>query len=238
MQFPTPLIPARLLRRYKRFLADMQLADGSEIVAHCPNPGSMLGLAVPGTSCWLSRHQGTRRKLANGWELAELGPALVGLNTGQANAIVAEALAAGRIAALQGYDEIRREVRVGAQSRLDFLLTGGKQPDCYVEVKSVTLSRIPGLAEFPDARTSRGTRHLEELAGLAAAGQRTMLLFLVQRDDCSHVRCAADIDPVYAATLKAVAGQIEIRAFACRFGRDGNRPVTIELNREIPVEII
>lgn len=237
MLLPTPLIQARLLRRYKRFLADMQLADGSEILAHCPNPGSMLGLAERGTLCWLSDHRGTSRKLGYGWELAELGSALVGLNTGQANAITAEALAAKRIAALQDYSEIRREVRVGAQSRLDFLLTGGGKPGCYLEVKSVTLSRAAGLAEFPDARTSRGTRHLQELAALAQTGQRAVLLFLVQRDDCNHLRPAADIDPLYAATLREVADRVEIRAYACRFGRDCGHPTSIEFDREIPVEI-
>jgi sugar fermentation stimulation protein A len=257
MLFPTPLIPARLQRRYKRFLADVILPDGSAALAHCPNPGSMLGLAEPETLCWLSDHRGTARKLPYGWEVSEVGnPAtqvqagrhFVGINTGLANAIVAEALAAGRIPALTGYDEIRREVRVGTQSRLDFLLLrragtpeaptqDDKRRACYVEVKSVTLSRAAGLAEFPDARTARGARHLAELAELAAAGHRAMLLFLVQRDDCTRVRCAADIDPFYAAALRQVAGSVEIRAYGCDFAQADGRPLGITLSGEIPVDL-
>ena len=249
MDFTTPLIPARLLRRYKRFLADVILPDGSAAVAHCPNPGSMLGLAEPGTICWLSDHRGSSRKLPFGWEIAELpGPVadharhFVGINTGHANATVAEALAAGRIEALSGYAEIRREVKVGSRSRLDFQLRRGPAPgsasgveSCFVEVKSVTLSREAGLAEFPDARTERGARHLLELAELAAAGHRAVLLFLVQRADCTRVSCAADIDPGYAATLRQVAGRIEIRAYRCDFALNGDRPDGIALAAEIPM---
>jgi sugar fermentation stimulation protein A len=250
MLFPTLLIPARLRRRYKRFLADVILPDGSEAIAHCPNPGSMLGLAAPDTICWLSDHRGTARKLSYGWEVSELTGIsdrkprpLIGINTGLANAIVAEALADRRIPTLSAYTEIRREVRVGTQSRLDFQLLpshdeiGADTRSCFVEVKSVTLSRTAGLAEFPDARTSRGTRHLAELAELAAAGHRAMLLFLVQRDDCGLVRCAADIDPVYAAALRQVAGPVEIRAYACDFARTEDRPLGISLAQEMPVDL-
>jgi len=263
MLFPTPLIPARLQRRYKRFLADVTLPDGSAAVAHCPNPGSMLGLAEPETLCWLSDHRGTARKLSYGWEVSEIGshaaPAqtdrhFVGINTSLANVIVAEALTAGRVPALTGYDEIRREVKVGTQSRLDFLLLrrphtadvpttsetpgrGDNRRTCYVEVKSVTLNRVAGLAEFPDARTARGARHLAELAELAAAGHRAMLLFLVQRDDCTRVRCAADIDPFYAAALRQVAGTVEIRAYGCDFAQADGRPLGITLAGEIPVDL-
>jgi len=245
MKFAAPLIPARLQRRYKRFLADVLLPDGSEVIVHCPNPGSMLGLADPGTVCWLSDHRGGSRKLPFGWEIAELpGPVadlssrLVGINTGHANAIVAEALAAGRIGSLADYREIRREVKVGSRSRLDFQLLGGPASNaesCFVEVKSVTLSRLPGLAEFPDARTERGARHLLELAELAAAGHRAVLLFLVQRADCHSVRCAADIDPTYAATLQQVADRVEIRAYRCDFDLNGDSPLGIALAAEIPV---
>ncbi|HVJ39970.1 MAG TPA: DNA/RNA nuclease SfsA [Dongiaceae bacterium] len=280
MDYPTPLIPARLLRRYKRFLADVILPDGSEAIVHCPNPGSMLGLADAGTVCWLSDHRGGSRKLPFGWELAELvaplqttpaqapqaqapqaqaapakiaplpaapgetgGRHLVGINTGHANIIVAEALAAGRIAALAGYDEIRREVKVGSRSRLDFQLLrqpggqSGPAPSCFVEVKSVTLSRHRGLAEFPDAPTTRGARHLTDLADLAAQGHRAVLLFLVQRDDCSRVSCAADIDPAYASTLRQVAGQVDIHAYGCAFTWTDGRPAALSLAGEIPVEL-
>jgi sugar fermentation stimulation protein A len=247
MLLPSPLIPARLLRRYKRFLADVILPDGSAAVAHCPNPGSMLGLAAPGTVCWLSDHRGSSRKLPFGWELTELTDplhaerpgALVGINTGLANAIVAEALSQRRMTAFADYDDIRREVPVGTTSRLDFQLgrnSAGSAPVCYLEVKSVTLSRQPGLAEFPDSRTARGAKHLLELAALAAAGHRAVLLFLVQRDDCRRVRCAGDIDPSYDALLREVAGRVEIRAYGCDIGRVDGQPAAITLAEELLVE--
>lgn len=274
LNYATPLIPARLVRRYKRFLADVILPDGSETIVHCPNPGSMLGLAEPGGICWLSDHRGGSRKLPFGWELAELAvPAprpsllavpvqnaliqaghiqaahsqaghgcLVGINTGHANTIVAEALADGRIAALAGYDEIRREVKVGSRSRLDFQLVRrsaaqAASPEiCFVEVKSVTLSRQRGLAEFPDAPTARGARHLAELAELAAQGHRAVLLFLVQREDCDLVSCAADIDPAYAAALQAVAGKVEILAHGCAFAWKDGHPAGITLAGPLPLQ--
>ncbi len=223
MQFDTTLIEARLVRRYKRFLGEMELADGSRITAHCPNPGSMLGLAEPGSRCWLSHRPDPRRKLAYGWELVEAGGTLVGIHTGRANAVVAEGLCAGRIPGLPSA-VIEREIRVGTQSRLDFRLTGPDGRFCYVEVKSVTLSRQPGLAEFPDATTARGAKHLTELAELAAAGHRAVLLFLVQRGDCNRLAPAADIDPRYAAGLARVRQQgVEVLAMACRTLAPGDR---------------
>jgi sugar fermentation stimulation protein A len=218
MRFTSPLIEARLIRRYKRFLADMEL--GSEIVTvHCPNPGSMLTLAEPGSRCWLSPKTGT--KLPYGWELVETqAGALVGINTGKANAIVAESLAAGRLGDLPKA-AITREVRVG-ESRLDFRLADAAGRPCWVEVKSVTLSRRLGVAEFPDSRTARGARHLAELAALAQRGERAVLLFLVQRADCAEMVLAQDIDPHYTAALsQARAKGVEIRAFSCRISAGG-----------------
>jgi sugar fermentation stimulation protein A len=237
MRFSAPLVRATLIRRYKRFLADLRLPDGSEIVAHCPNPGSMMGLAEPGFTCWLSDHRATARKLPYGWELVEFGgntpkPHFVGINTSLANGIVAEALADQRIAALTGYGEIRREVKVGTASRLDFCLHDQALGECFVEVKSVTLSRKPGLAEFPDARTARGARHLQELDNLAKQGKRAVLLFLVQRDDCHSLRIAGDIDPAYLAAIRAVAPRIEILAHACDLGPEG-----IELAAGLPIDL-
>jgi sugar fermentation stimulation protein A len=215
MQFSPPLVEARLIKRYKRFLADVEIA-GKYLTVHCPNPGSMMGLAEPGSRCWLMPKTGT--KLPYGWELVESATsgvtALVGINTARANAIVAEGLAAGKFADLPRAT-VEREVKVGA-SRLDFRLADQDARPCWVEVKSVTLSRRAGIAEFPDAKTDRGSRHLGELATLAKAGQRAVLLFLMQRSDCREVRLAADIDPTYAAAMTQARAQgVEIRAFSC-----------------------
>jgi sugar fermentation stimulation protein A len=230
MRFASPLLRATLQRRYKRFLADILLPDGSTVVAHCPNPGSMLGLAEPGLAVWLSRSDDPRRKLAHCWELVEAG-ALVGVNTGRANALAAEAIGAGALAPLAGYDTMQREVRCG-DSRLDFLLTGPAGPPCYLEVKSVTLRRRPhGPAEFPDAVTARGARHLATLAGLAATGARAVLLFLAQRNDADAFTLARDIDGAYAAAFdRARAAGVECLCYACTVTPKGitvARPLTV-----------
>ena len=172
MRFQTDLIPARLIRRYKRFLADVRLADGTEATAHCPNPGAMTGLAEPGARIWLEPNDDAKKKLKYGWRLTELpGGHFAGIDTGVANRVVAEALANGRIAALAGYDQIRAEVNYGGNSRVDFRLSGSQGPPTYVEVKSVTLCRQPDLAEFPDTVTKRGTKHLGELGRASGAGR-------------------------------------------------------------------
>lgn len=232
MQFPEPLVPGVLLRRYKRFLADVALDGGGEVVAHCANPGSMLGLAEPGNRVWLSAADSPTRKLRWSWELVEVdGSCLVGINTARANAVVAEALTAGLIAELAGYETVRREVRYGTASRVDFLLERAGAPPCYLEVKSVTLMRGGALAEFPDAVTARGSRHLAELAAIARAGGRAVLLFLVQRADCTGVAAAADIDPAYAAALeRAKADGVEILCYSCRLS-----PAGITLHAPLPL---
>lgn len=204
MRYASPLISACLVRRYKRFLADMVLEDGTAITAHCANPGSMLSLAVPGHRCWLSHNPAPHRKLAYSWELEEMPTGCVGLNTARANQIVAEALAAGAIPELRRWPNVRREADDGHGSRLDFHLSGPDGSVCWLEVKSVTMSRSPGLAEWPDAKSARGLRHLEALAALAARGDTAALLFLAQRSDCTDFRIAADIDPAYARALGAI----------------------------------
>ncbi|MEZ5889902.1 MAG: DNA/RNA nuclease SfsA [Xanthobacteraceae bacterium] len=220
MRFPAPLMRATLIRRYKRFLADVALADGSVETVHVANPGAMPGLAVPGATIWLSRSANPARKLPLSWELVEVelgaGPELVVVNTAHANALAAEALASGAMAELAGYATARREVKYGTRSRIDFLLEEPGRPPCYVEVKAVTLMRRPGPAEFPDAVTARGARHLDELRAMAAAGHRAVMLFLVQIASADRLTLARDIDPRYGQAFdRALAAGVEAIAYRC-----------------------
>lgn len=203
MYFQTPLVPARLLRRYKRFLADAVLEkDGREITAHIANPGSMLGLADPGTRIWLEPNDDPAKKLKFGWRLVDHENGhFTGVDTMAANRVLKAALKAGEITELAVYSEVRPEVKYGDSSRIDFLLSGPNLPDAYLEVKSVTLSRQPGLAEFPDSVTARGAKHLAELTEMLHQGHRAVMLYLVQRSDCSRFDLARDIDPTYAAAF-------------------------------------
>ncbi len=216
MKLP-PLVPATLIKRYKRFLADVELDSGETLTAHVANPGSMIGLADPGMRVWLSRSDNPKRKLAYSWELLEIGGALVGINTGHPNRLVTEAIEAGAIAELAGYADLRREVKYGKNSRIDILLEGGSDPrPCYVEVKNVHLSRQPPLAEFPDSVTARGTKHLVELGDMVEEGHRAVMLFLVQRTDCTHFSLAADIDSTYAETLETAQKRgVEVLCYGC-----------------------
>ncbi len=200
MRFQTDLVPARLIRRYKRFLADCTLADGTEITAHCANPGSMMGLAEPGTLVWLEPNDDPKKKLNYGWRLVDHENGhFTGVDTSLPNRVLRAALEAREIDALEAYTAVQPELKYGENSRVDFLLRGDGLPDAYVEVKSVTLCRTPALAEFPDSVTARGTKHMNDLAQVARMGHRAVLLYLVQRTDCTHVGIAADIDPKYAA---------------------------------------
>ncbi|MBI2253682.1 MAG: DNA/RNA nuclease SfsA [Proteobacteria bacterium] len=223
MLFDPPLQPARLVRRYKRFLADMLLPDGRTVTAHCPNPGSMLGLAAPNSPCWLSTKAAKGRKLDFGWEIVETPDgAKVGINTGHANRVVAEALAKGAIAGLPITGQWRAEVPFGTGTRFDFCHTADDGTLTFLEVKSVTLSRAPGLAEFPDSRTERGAKHLRELMVAQKMGHRAALLFLIQRGDCREMQAAADVDPAYAAGLEAArSGGVEILSYACDVATTG-----------------
>jgi sugar fermentation stimulation protein A len=216
MIFSSPLIKGRLIKRYKRFLADVELDGGEVITAHVANPGSMMGLKEEGLTVWLSRSDNPKRKLPYSWELVEVDGALVGINTAHPNGIAAEAIESGRIEALAGYETLTREVKYGTNSRIDILLSGGGQPDCYVEVKNVTLKREGSIAEFPDSVTARGAKHLNELISMVEQGHRAVMFYLVQRTDCSSFRIAADIDPVYDAAFKqAVAAGVEIICYDC-----------------------
>ncbi|MEM9909363.1 MAG: DNA/RNA nuclease SfsA [Pseudomonadota bacterium] len=212
MRFQTPLQSGILLRRYKRFLADIRLADGREITAHCANPGAMLGLAESGHTVWVEPVFDPRRKLKFAWRLVELGDGcFVGVDTSLPNRLAGKALMDQSIAELAGYDTILPEQKYGEKSRVDFLLRQSNGPDAYVEVKSVTLSRTTGLAEFPDSVTLRGTRHLHDLANMARQGHRAVLFFVVQRSDCTRLKVAGDLDPAYAAAMNdALAAGVEI----------------------------
>ena len=233
MRFPHPLTGATLLRRYKRFLADVRLDDGAETTAHCPNTGSLLGCHAPGARVWLSRSDNRKRKYAYTWELVEVtAGVLVGINTGRSNALVREAIDAGVIAELAGYDDIRAEVRYGNEaSRVDFLLTRGNEV-CYVEVKNVTSAVSRGRALFPDAVSARGSRHLRELMRVVEhRGRRAVLCFCVQRADVEEVRPADDIDPEYGRTLReALANGVEAIAYRARLSPNG-----IALVEPVPV---
>jgi sugar fermentation stimulation protein A len=224
MDFPSPLIPAKLLKRYKRFLADVQFADGTVAVAHCANPGAMLGLAVPGARVWLAPSPNPKAKLAWRWELEEVDAGLVGINTSHPNLLVSEAIAAGLVPELQGYESLRREVAYGVNSRVDLLLEKPGQR-CFVEVKNVHLKR--GMqAEFPDCVTARGAKHLEELAAEVRAGHRALMFFCIQRNDCAAFRVAADLDPAYARAFAAArAAGVEAVAYACDVQLSGIRIV-------------
>lgn len=225
MQFKSPLTPATLVRRYKRFLADVALPTGEVVTVHVANPGAMLGLAEPGARVWLSQSDKPGRKLAYSWELVEVdfgcGWELVGVNTGNPNLLVAEALACNGIPELAGYRSIRREVRYGTKSRVDFLLEQDGRPACYVEIKNVHLMRQPRLAEFPDCVTQRGAKHLRELADAVATGARAVMLFVIQIGSASQFALARDIDPTYAAAFeRALQAGVEAIAYRCVLGRE------------------
>ncbi len=211
-----------LRRRYKRFLADAALECGDEVTAHVANPGAMTGLAEPGLAIWMAHRPDPRRKLAYSWVVVEtVTGALAGVDTGAPNRLVGEALARRSLPEFAAYSLVLREQKYGEGSRVDFLLKDPELPDLYLEVKSVTLSRIPGLAEFPDARTARGARHLGELARVAASGARAAVLYVVQREDCNRFSVARDIDPTYAAAADAaVAAGVEMHCRFCRVRPD------------------
>jgi len=232
MRFETPLVPARLIRRYKRFLSDFELEDGRRITAHCPNPGSMLGLADPGVHCWLEPNDNPKRKLRFGWRIVELGDGhRAGIDTSVPNRLVRTALRERRITELSAYSGLRSEVPYGTRSRVDFLLRETGLPDAYVEVKNVHLRRTADWAEFPDSVTARGARHLRELAEMVTRGHRAVMLYIVQRTDCGRFRLAGDLDPAYAAAfLLARNAGVEAICYDCTVSTDG-----ISLRRALPV---
>jgi sugar fermentation stimulation protein A len=231
VKFPAKLVEGRLIRRYKRFLADIQLADGV-ITAACPNTGALTGCADPGSRVWLSQSDSPTRKYRHTWEIVEVGQVMVGINTGLPNALVAEAIAGGAIRELTGYSSLRREVGFGEErSRVDLLLESPRRKACYVEVKNVTSAARGGVALCPDCVTERGSKHLRELMRLKAAGLRPVQLYCVQRGDVNEVRPADAIDPEYGRTLReAVAAGVEVLAYRARV-----TATEIRLEERIPV---
>jgi len=222
MRFEAPLVEGRLVRRWKRFFAEVDLVGGERVVAHCANPGAMTGCMPSGAPVWLRPSADPRRRLAWTWELVRSGRALICVNTARANQVVAEALAAGRIAELAGAGIVRREVRLGARSRIDFALGDGRDRT-WVEVKCVTLDAGGGVVAFPDSVTARGARHLDELARIARR-QRAVLLYCVARSGARAVRPADEVDPAYGRALRrAAAAGVELLAYGCRLDRRGIR---------------
>jgi sugar fermentation stimulation protein A len=233
MNFSQALTKGRLIRRYKRFLADVELADGSILTAHTSNTGSMLGCAEPGSRVWMSRSDNPRRKYPWSWELVETSTgAIVGINTALPPVLVQEGIDDAVITELQGYQHIRREVRYGSEnSRIDLLLQRGVDPDCYVEVKNVTAIIENNIAVFPDAVSARGQKHLRELMQMVQQGKRAVIFFAVPRTDARAVRPADHIDPLYGELLRrALAVGVEAIAYSATVSAQ-----EIKLVKRLPV---
>ncbi|MCV6610175.1 MAG: DNA/RNA nuclease SfsA [Amphritea sp.] len=225
----------RLIKRYKRFLADIELENGRELTVHCPNTGSMKNCADPGSEVWIQDSGNLKRKYPFGWELVQVeGRFWACINTGRANALIREAVETGVIVELQGYDSLRQEVKYGDEnSRIDLLLESESQPKCYVEIKNVTLLEGPGLGVFPDAVTARGAKHLRELMLMVEQGHRAVLMFCVPHTGIERVRPADHIDPEYGQLLReASAAGVEVYAYGARIS-----PEEVTICRALPVEL-
>lgn len=221
-----PLIKGILLERYKRFMADVQLPDGSVVTAHCANSGSMMGLKDPGMPVWLSPNTSKTAKLKYRWEVVDVGTSLVGVHTSRPNEVAFHAIKAGLIPQLTGYESIRKEVKYGTNSRIDILLESPHKPPAYVEIKNATLRRLdgphPNSVEFPDAVTARGTKHLNELAQEVIKGNRAVMLYFVNRNDCDSVHICQDIDPKYTEAFReARTIGVEAIAMECTITEQG-----------------
>jgi len=222
MTFDPPLIHGVLLKRYKRFLADVRLDDGTVVVAHCANPGSMKTCANPGWGVWLSPANNPKRKLKWTLEIVDADGVYIMVNTARPNKLVATAIRDGKISELNGYGPIRSEVKYGDASRIDHLLTQEGRRDCYVEVKSVTMAAEAGVVAFPDSVSKRASKHMEELANMVDQGHRAVVFFLVSRSDASTMRPATEIDPSYSLSLKEAVGRgVEMLAYKLDFNEIG-----------------
>ncbi len=231
MNFAEPLVRGTLIKREKRFLVHVKLDDDREVIAHTNNTGTMLGCNTPGSPVWLSPADNPKRKLKWTYELIEADGVLAGINTSAPNTLAQEGVEDGTITELQGYDNLRREVRYGVNSRIDLLLERDDER-CWVEVKNVTLTR-DGVALFPDAVTERGRKHLRELTAQVAAGDRAVMLYVVQRADAESFAPADDIDPAYGAALReAVTAGVEALCYQADVS-----PESIRLARRLPVSL-
>lgn len=231
MKFPQPLIAAKLLQRYQRFLADAELADRTRITAHCPNSGSMRSCNAPGSDIWLSYHSAPRRKYAYTWEMINVNGIWVGINTLVANRFILETVRREEIAELQGYAEIRSEPAVEPGTRLDLHLRSASA-SCYVEIKNVTWVEND-VALFPDAVTTRGQKHLSTLMQLHRQGHRSVVVFLIQRQDAQRFAPADEVDPAYGRLLRlAAASGVEILPY-----RAVVTPQEIRLDQRLPCEL-
>ena len=233
MLFDPPLVHGTLIKRYKRFLADVRLDDGREVTAHCANPGSMKTCAEPGWGVWLSPATNPKRKLKWTLEIIDADGVPILVNTARPNGVVREAIEDGVIAELDGYEGLRTEVKYGENSRIDLLLTDPDRPDCNVEVKNVTMAAEPQVAAFPDSVSKRAAKHMVELAAQVAAGHRAVVLFLVSRGDAASMRPAEEIDPTYASALREAAAQgVEVLAYRAEI-----REAAVTLGARIPVRL-
>ncbi|MFK7823023.1 MAG: DNA/RNA nuclease SfsA [Oligoflexales bacterium] len=231
MNFEQPLIPATLIKRYKRFLADVHLDCGKQVTAHCPNTGSMKTCGSAGDRVYLSHHNSPTRKLSYTWELTETQEGFIGINTHRPNRVVVDAIERGLVPELKGYESLRTEVRYGDRSRIDILLEANNMPPCYVEIKNVTLLSKNDVI-FPDAVTERGLKHLKELSKQHALGNRAAMFYLVNRPEGSHFRPAQEIDPTYAKALKAAHKDgLEILIY-----RSCNSLDRTEITKKIPLK--
>jgi sugar fermentation stimulation protein A len=232
MKFNKPLIEGKLLKRYKRFLADVRLADGEVITCHCPNTGSMKSCIGKDWPVLLSRSDNPARKYPHTWEMVNNGRCWIGINTHLANTLAREAIENGVIAELAGYHSIEREKKYGENSRIDILLSGG-QRRCYVEIKNVTLVEEDGFYRFPDSVTARGLKHLDELRAVVKKGDRAVMLYVIQRSDGTIFMPAEHIDPQYARKLKIAHREgVEILPYLARVAPD-----EIKITRKIEFEL-
>lgn len=223
MIFPEPLMRGHLIKRYKRFLADIELEDGALITAHCPNTGAMQGLTNPGTPVWVSLSSNPSRKLAHTWQMVEVEGTFVGMNTANPNQLVVDAIHSGVIVELQDYQNLRREVAYGKNSRIDILLENPSEPLSYVEVKNVHMKRGKNAA-FPSSVTTRGAKHMQELSEMVRQGHKAYVVYVVQRNDCEGFEIATDIDPDYGReTLKALENGVEALVYTCDVSPEGIR---------------